>query len=353
MPKPNVSKPSILIIGNFLSQSSSIQSVGEELAKQLSGAGWTVITASHRTNRLLRLLDMVSTIWQRRDEYSMASVEVYSGRAFLWAEVACWALRIANKPYLLTLHGGDLPKFAHRWPGRLTRLLGGAAVVTAPSAYLIKQMQPYRADLQLIPNAIDLSRYHFRQRLQPIPFLVWLRAFHYIYNPLMAVEVLASLRREFPDATLAMIGPDKGDGSLQAVIQRVNKLGLDDAIEIPGPISKDKVPEWLDRGDIFINTTNVDNTPVTVLEAMACGMCVVSTNVGGIPYLLENEIDSILISKGDARGMTLSISSILKDQAFAQQLSDNAHQRVKQFGWEHILPKWEALFRETTNKVNG
>ena len=75
-------------------------------------------------------------------------------------------------------------------------------------------MRPYRADLHLLPNALDLNRYRFRLREEPQPRMVWLRAFHEIYNPFLAAEVAALLGDSFPDIRLTMVGPDKGDGSL-------------------------------------------------------------------------------------------------------------------------------------------
>src|SRR3954471_19625153 len=102
-------KQSILIIGNFLSETLGTRGVCEDLAVKLEHSGWTVISASRRLGRVQRLLDMVDTAWSRRRSYGVAQVDVYSGLAFLWAETVCWTLRRAGKPYVLTLHGGNLP----------------------------------------------------------------------------------------------------------------------------------------------------------------------------------------------------------------------------------------------------
>jgi glycosyltransferase involved in cell wall biosynthesis len=100
-----------------------------------------------------------------------------------------------------------------------------------------------------------------------------------------------------------MIGPDKGDGSFEETRQIAAELGVMSRISFPGPVLKTETPAWLDQGDIFLNTPEVDNTPVSVLEAMACGLCVVSTNVGGLPYLLENEADALLVPPNSVEGM--------------------------------------------------
>ena len=331
----------VLLIGNFLSESLGVWGVCESLARQLGGAGWKVIAASGKRRRLSRALDMVATAWRRRRDYAVANVEVYSGRAFLWAEAVCWTLDRGKKPYILTLHGGNLPAFARRWPNRVGRVLSGAAAVTTPSAYLHEQMKDYRPDLELVPNALELSAYRFRLRRQARPDLVWIRSFHEIYNPTLAPRALAAVSDG--RARLTMIGRDTGDGSLTRVRRAAALAAITPRVELRGPVPKAEVPAWLDRSDIFVNTANVDNTPVTVLEAMACGLCVVSTNVGGIPYLLEDGQNALLVPPDDPQAMAAAIERILREPGLARRLSGNGRETVERFDWSAILPRWETL----------
>ncbi len=134
----------------------------------------------------------------------------------------------------------------------------------------------------------------------------------------MVPKLLELLQADFPSVHIRMVGPDKGDGSLQETIRLAKKLGVDDHLEIVGSVPKQEVPLQLDRGDIFINTTDVDNSPVSVVEAMACGLCVVSTNVGGIPFLLENEVDSLLTPAGDAAAMANAIRRLFNEPGFSR-----------------------------------
>jgi glycosyltransferase involved in cell wall biosynthesis len=336
---------SVLLVGNFLSASVGNRGVCEELADRLAAGGWSVLTTSGKYGRVARLADMVSTAWANRRRYEVAQVDVYSGRSFLWAEAVAWVLRRAGKPYVLTLHGGSLPKFAGRWNTRMRLLLTSAAAVTAPSGYLLEHMKPYRSDVRLIPNGLDIRDYPCRIRQHPQPRLIWLRAFHEIYNPSLAVETLALLRRDFPAATLLMIGPDKGDGSMGAALHTAKRLGVQDAVECPGAVPKRDVARWIDRGDIFLNTTLVDNTPVSVLEAMACGACVVSTRVGGIPHLLQDGRDALLVKPDDSEAMASAVRRLLRDHELALRISQNARRKAEQFDWSSVMPQWNSLLR--------
>ena len=336
-------RPRLLIVGNFLSGSGGSRSVCEELAGRFDEQRWHVLTTSRKPARLPRLLDICKTIWLERRQYDVAQVDVYSGRAFFVAELACCTLRAAGKPFVLTLHGGNLPQFARRWPRRVRRLLASAAAVTTPSRYLLEQMQPYRHELLLLPNAVDVGVYPTRIRRAPMPRLIWLRAFNAIYNPSLAPRVVALLRPHFPDIHLTMIGPDKGDGSLPETRRVVERLGLRECITFVAGVPKSEVPERLAQADVFLNTTNVDNTPVSLLEALACGLCAVSTNVGGIPYLVRDEEHALLVPPGNAEAMATAVRRILTDARLAEQLSASGRREAERYDWPVTLEAWNEL----------
>jgi glycosyltransferase involved in cell wall biosynthesis len=251
-------------------------------------------------------------------------------------------LRRIGKPYVLMLHGGNLPQFARRRPGSVRNLLTSAAAVTTPSAYLMEQMRAYREDIQVLPNGIDVSAYRYKLPRQVLS-MVWLRAFHEVYNPTMAVRVLALLRREYPKIHLTMIGPDKGDGSLHRTRLEAERLGVVNHLTIMGGVQKQDVPNKLAGADIFLNTARMDNTPVSILEAMASGLCVVSTCVGGIPYMLLSEHDALLTPTDDAAGMAAAVRRIITEPDLATQLSRNGRRKAEQLDWTVVLPRWEKL----------
>lgn len=336
----------MLFVGNFLSESGTHRTYCEDMTDRLEARRWRVVRTSSHIGRLSRLGDMVRTTWSRRDDYEIAHVDVFSGAAFFWAEAVCFELRRLRKPYVLTLRGGNLPGFSRRWPRRTRRLLSSASMVTAPSGFLQVAMSDHAPHIDVVPNAVDVSHYPFVLREQPSPRLVWLRAFHAVYNPTMAVEVLARACIRNDATTLRMIGADKGDGSLEAVRLRARELGVEDRLHIIEGVPKREVAHHLASGDIFLNTANVDNSPVSVLEAMACGMCVVSTSVGGIPYMLRNEQDALLVPAGDAAMMADAVERILMDPAISRNLSATARERALACDWTPILERWEQLFTQ-------
>jgi len=335
--------PSVLMVGNFLSETVGTRGVCEELAQRLRECGVPVITTSKRKARIPRILDMLLTCWSRRDAYNVAQVDVYSGPSFIWAEAVCWLLRVVRRPYVLTLHGGALPEFAERNRRRMLRLLNSAAAVTVPSRYLLAKLGKYRKDLMLLPNALELSAYHHVPRGPLQPNLIWLRAFHEIYNPTMAVRVVARLKDEFPGIRLQMLGPDKKDLSLQKTILAARNCNVEGYVHLTGQIEKCRVPGALKTGDIFLNTSNIDNTPVSVLEAMAAGLCVVSTDAGGVSDLVASGKEALLVPVNDDAAMARAIRRLLTDPMLAKRIQDSALAKVQAFDWRVVLPQWQAL----------
>jgi glycosyltransferase involved in cell wall biosynthesis len=338
----------VLIIGNFLSSSVGTRGVCEDFAERLKASGWSVITTSTRKSRVARLIDMISTIWLKRNQYEIAQVDVYSGKAFFWAEASCWTLLRAGKPFVLTLHGGNLPSFSNKWPQRVRRLLNSAAAVTCPSPFLLEKFHNFRNDLILMPNPLEVSSFPFVHRENPKPNLIWLRAFHEIYNPELAPRVIDIVRKIFPDVCLKMGGPVKDESSFLKMKKVAKELAVEDRIEISGAISRGNIAGFLNQGDIFLNTTYFDNTPVSLIEAMACGLCIVSTDVGGIPYLLKDGHNALLVPANDAQSMSVAVTQLLREPGLASRISKNARTAAEKFDWSKIMPHWESLFQTLT-----
>ncbi len=179
--------------------------MGEELAIQLEQQGWQPILISRKLNRVARLLDMLCVIINQRNNYSIGEVDIFSGPAFIWGYLSALIIKQLKKPLILTLHGGNLPLFALKYPRIVKSLLCLADTVIAPSSYLVKKMILYRPDIRLIPNAVEISQYSFRLREKPRLKLVWLRAFHQIYNPLLATKVVKILENQKLNPHLLMV----------------------------------------------------------------------------------------------------------------------------------------------------
>ena len=159
----------------------------------------------------------------------------------------------------------------------------------------------------------------------------------------MAVIVLHSVIKDFPEAHLCMVGPVK-DNSINVVNNFINKFKLSKNITITGKLNKKDWIELSSEYDIFINTTNYDNHPITLLESMALGLPIVSTNPGGIPDLLSHNQTAKLVKPNDVSGMASQIIDYLLNDHERIQIAINARKIVEEnFSKEKIIPKWSTI----------
>ena len=204
----------------------------QKVCDLFKSAGYPVVSASALDNRLMRLAHIVATLIRQRSSIDMLVIDVFSGASFVVADVASWLGKRFGKPIVMVLRGGALPQFISRHPRWTMRVLSRAGAIIAPSEFLARVAAKQGLRPRVIPNVIDLSVYPYRHRRKVSPRLFWMRSFHSLYNPSMAVRVVARLRSLMPDASLVMAGLDKGLQS--SVRQLADEMGLNGTVRFPG-----------------------------------------------------------------------------------------------------------------------
>jgi len=224
------------------------------------------------------------------------------------------------------------------------KIFTNAFVNVAPSGYLYSIFKKADFHVTYIPNNIDVVEYEFKKRKRLHPKLLYVRAFSKLYNPLMALDVVDRLKKRYPDVVLCMVGPDR-DGTLEKAKEKCQEMGLEKHARFMGKMEKKEWHALSREYDIFINTTNADNTPVSLMEAMALGLPIVTTNVGGIPFLVEDGKDALLVDVEDVEAMTDKIEFLVNNADKAFNISINARKKVENFDWEKVKVKWFELLR--------
>lgn len=340
----------ILYLGNNLSIHGNTPSSIETLGRFLESR-YQVKRFSNKRNQILRGLDMMIAIIRHRSAKAVL-IDTYSSLGFYYALGAAFLCRLFSIPYISILRGGNLPARLQVTPVLSNYIFSKAALLVAPSHFLLTRFTESGFAPIYIPNSIALERYVFKERKSVTPKLLWVRSFHQVYNPTMAIDVLRKVIVRFPDAELCMVGPDK-DGSLIRCKEYAQQYGLTEKVIFTGVLQKQ---EWLTRSqqyDIFINTTTIDNTPVSVIEAMALGLPVVSTNVGGVSYLISDDKNGLLVNSGDSDTMAAKVESLILNSSYSHRLAQNARAHVEAFDWEVIKHKWFTILDKFDLPQNG
>ena len=285
------------------------------------------------------MIDMLSGIFLNRSQKTVVFIDTYSHHAFYYALFCSLFCQVMRIKYVPIMRGGNLPMRLVTNPYLSKIIFSHSLVNISPSIFLKKKFKKYSFKSRYIPNIIDIKNYPFQLRGNCNPKLLWVRSMHKSYNPIMAVKVLSELIKNIPDASMFIVGPDK-DGSYNECIQLARKLAVEKNIHFTGVLKKNT---WIDLSkecDIFINTTDYDNMPVSVIEAMALGLPIVSTNAGGLKYLHRDGEDALLVERNDVGAMVENIKLLINDATLASKLSVNARKKAEEFCWEKVRPDW-------------
>jgi glycosyltransferase involved in cell wall biosynthesis len=191
-----------------------------------------------------------------------------------------------------------------------------------------------------VPNITDLDRFRFRARSTLRPRILVNRNFTPTYNVALAIDAFARIKKARPEATLTLAGSGPLEQSLR---DQVDRLGLS-GITFRGAVDNADMADLYDAHDVYVNPTDADNMPISVLECLAAGIPVVSTNVGGIPDLLEHGEDGVLVAPRDPDAMAAAVLSLLDEPAFAERLITAGLQKARAFRWEAVWPKLRRVY---------
>jgi len=321
-----------------------VPSQAELLARLFFADGYAVREVSTKLNRAMRLADLVLRLLAWRRRIDIAIIDVFSGQAFIMADVASRILSQAGVSIVFVLRGGELPSFTMRRPSWVERVLRRGHCLVAPSSYLRERVGNFGVPACTIHNVIPVEHYSFRLRSDVQPRLLWMRSFHDVYHPEMAARVLARLVKILPAAELTMAGQDRG--GLGTVRELVEELDVARHVRFPGFLTSDDKKREFDAHDIFLNTNRIDNMPVSLLEAAAAGLPIVATEVGGIPYLVRNEETALLVADTDVDAMATAVKRLVGEPELAARLSSNGRRLALGCSWEVVRQHWQRVFDE-------
>ena len=336
----------ILIVGLFLSEKNrhlTMRTAADQLAELLQQNGVQTINVSNKLNKFRRFAETVLTILLARKQYDIGIVPLYGGTmSYIWEAVSSGLLRLLNKKVVLIVHGGSIPATMNTSPGRYLRSFKKADVVICPSAYLQTVLQGYGIESMLIENVVQLREYTYRDKHTFAPSLFWMRTLEEVYNPAMAIQVGGLLAKRYPQFKMVMAGYDRGLlPQLQALAAG---LGIGDRVIFPGYISQQQKEAFAAGYDIYICTNRIDNAPVSFIEMMAMGLPIVSVKVGGIPYIIKDGENGLLVAPDDATAMAEVIISLVQQPGKARYLAENGYTFSRGFDAAPVFAKWLRLF---------
>lgn len=270
-------------------------------------------------------------------------VHVFSASytSFLLAPLpALLVARALDRPVVLNYHSGEAPDHLAR--SAVARwAVGLADRVAVPSPFLARVFGTFGFEAAVVPNVIDTARFEYRPRVPLRPRLLSTRNLEPLYNVACTLRAFARVQAAHPDAALTVVGSGSASADLQSLAA---SLGLRN-VTFAGRVAPEAIASFYASHDIYIQSPNIDNMPLSVLEAFASGLPVVSTRAGGVPALLRDGQDGLLAPLDDHESLATHVSSLLARPDWARSLAENAHASIAGYTWSRVRDQWLALYR--------
>ena len=295
-----------------------------------------------------RLAPYLVRLWRAAGRVRLFHVMANSGWAWhLFAAPAVWIARLRGVPVVINYRGGGAEEFFERsifWVRPTMRL---ADRVIVPSGFLKEVFRRFGLAAEIVPNVIDLERFSARvgggSRDGAAPHLVVTRNLEPLYDVGTAIRAFAIVRRTRPDARLTIAGSGPERERLAALAR---SLGAADCVAFTGRIDNERIAELYRQADVSINSSLVDNMPNSILESLASGVPVVSTDVGGVRYVVEHGKTALLVPPGDAEAMARAVLGLLDQPEEARRLARAGREAVQQYTWEQVRPRLIEVYLE-------
>ncbi len=281
-------------------------------------------------------------LWRGLKDVNVAHIFSASYWSFLLAPAPAWFFaKLRGKKTIINYRSGEARDHLRRFrSGKY--VLSRADKIIAPSGYLVDVFREFGLTAAVVPNLVDLSQFRYRERKPLRPHLVCTRGFQDYYSVDVVVKAFAEVKKEYPDALLDLVGGGPLEADIRGQVADLKLAG----VTFTGVATRGNIGGFYDNADIFINASWLDNMPVSVIEAFACGTPVVTTSPESMPYLVENERTGLLSPVGDEHALAANLIRLLRDQDLAARLAENAHQESRNYTWDAVRDQWLKVYRD-------
>ena len=299
---------------------------------------------------LFRLLPYLWALWLAAGKVELIHLMANSGWAWhLFSTPAIWIARLRGVPVVVNYRGGEAGDFLARSAALVRWSMRRSALLAVPSGFLEQVFRQHGMASVVVPNIIDLSRFRpdDQSRGAGGAHLMVARNLEAIYDNATALRAFAQVHRVRSDARLTIAG----SGPELALLQDLAaELGVAAAVHFAGRLDRDAMAALYRSTDICLNPSLADNMPNSLLEAMASGVPVVSTRVGGVPFIVEHDKTAMLVAAGDAPAMADAALSLLDDPARWTRLSQAGLADVQRYTWARVSPVLGGVYRRVLTR---
>lgn len=329
----------VLLITNYKKGTGGISGQVEILHRNLAKEGVQSEIFNTKGSVLFRLRSGF-LLKKKVREFDILHIHCCSGVGFFPAMVGITVGRRLKKKIILTYHGGGAEGFfkKHRWLVRHYLLKTDTNIVL--SGFLGSVFDKYGIPYTIIPNVIELDSSKFKHRDTLKPNFISIRTLSPLYNIECILRAYKRVKTQLPDATLTIVGDGPSRESLEKMVadERIKD------VRFTGRVDNHEIYKYLDQADIMLSAPRIDNMPVSILEAFNAGLLVISSDVGGVPYMIEDGVNGLLF-ESDNDNM-LASKMLLANNITEESIGmiGNAHSALSLYSWKSVWNKLGKVY---------
>ena len=301
----------------------------EILQRKLREEGFVADVFSTKTSAWRRLW-LMPKLRKIVKTFDVIHVHCCSGWGFLPAVMGIKVGKRLGKRVVLTYHGGGGEVFFDKHPRLVHKYLKRTDANIVLSGFLATVFEKHGLPYIVIPNIIELDETRFRERNPIQPHYICIRAHESLYNIPCIFRAFQRVQQAIPNATLTLVG----DGSQhESLVQQAETLGLKNVV-FTGRVNNDQIYDYLDRVDVMLSAPRVDNMPVSLIEAMNAGLLVISSRVGGVPFMVEDGKNGLLFESDNDAELAEKMKWAVEHPVESNRITREAFEFVKKYSWE-------------------
>lgn len=293
---------------------------------------------------LFRLVPYLVRLWRAAGRNDLFHIMANSGWSWhLFAAPAIAIAKARGKAVVVNYRGGEAEEFFARAFAWVEPSLQKTDAIVVPSGFLCEIFGKRGFATRIVPNIVNLERFASSARAHGVPHILVARNLEKLYDNASALRAFALIRQQHPAARLTIAGSGPERDALAALAR---ELGVADAVAFAGRIENSEMPALYQTVSIALNPSLADNMPISILEALASGVPVVSTDVGGVPFLVEDGKTALLVSPGDHEAMARACLRLLAEPELAARLVGAGHNLARSFAWDQVRGKLFAVYND-------
>lgn len=332
----------ILFISNYKPGTGGISGQVEILGRLLAQEGYVTSVFNARGSIWYRVKSFFKLLKEGRD-YDVFHIHGCSNWGFFPIVLGVVVGRKLNKRLVVTYHGGGADGFFECHARFVRRYLLKVDVNIVLSGFLSDIFSRYEIPHRVVPNVIALEDGIFRQRDVIHPHYISIRSHTPLYNIECIIRAFAEVKNNIPEARLTILGDGPSRKDLEAMVA---DLGLVD-VSFVGRVDNKDVYRYLDKDDILLSAPRVDNMPISLLEAFNAGLLVISSRVGGVPYMIEEGVNGMMFESDDSKQLADKMIQAVAEQDATKMMIRNAYGTLSRYSWSEVRKDLLMAYYET------